>query len=489
MEQKHLFDMVRNGQGKNAFSEAFDTGNAFFETTFVPSEGVGANVGDGNLFSPVPRADLDEPGQWATHIPSRATGPNAASCLACHFEPTEDGASATNELRDPFHTGDSEQFITRNTTPLFGLGGLQRLGEEMTDALQDGLRQAKVRACRTAARVTQQLWAKGVSYGFAVVTPVTRPGRAGGSPTCRADVDLSGLQGVDRDLVVKPFQWKGSVASLRDFSRGAAHQELGMQAIELVGEGKDGDFDGIVNEVGIGDVTSLAVYMAAQPRPTTKVELAYWGLTPKLERDEMNSIKQGAAIFKQVGCASCHVPRLDVNHPVYSEPSLNSYFRDPMFPSGQDPLQMYLDYKYPISFNLTHDQPDNHLIDDLGFTYFRLGAFERSVSGHAIVRLYSDLKRHEMGAELAEAIDETGVGKSVFLTRPLWGVGSTAPYLHDGRAPTLEAAILAHGGEAAASRSRFAALAAVRKKDLVAFLSNQVLFKTPEDEGRRVSGF
>jgi len=36
-------------------------------------------------------------------------------------------------------------------------------------------------------------------------------------------------------LIVRPFQWKGSVAFLRDFNRGAAHNELGMQAEEIVG--------------------------------------------------------------------------------------------------------------------------------------------------------------------------------------------------------------------------------------------------------------
>lgn len=67
--------------------------------------------------------------------------------------------------------------------------------------------------------------------------------------------------------------------------------------------------------------------------------------------------------------------------------------------------------------------------------------------------MFTDLKRHDRGVELAEQIDETGTGKSMFLTEALWGVGSTAPYLHDGRATTLTEAILCHGGEGADSRS------------------------------------
>jgi CxxC motif-containing protein (DUF1111 family) len=84
-----------------------------------------------------------------------------------------------------------------------------------------------------------------------------------------------------------------------------------------------------------------------------------------------------------------------------------------------------------------------------------------------------------MGPGLAEAIDEEGTGASVFLTENLWGVGSTAPYLHDGRATTLTEAILEHGGEADFTRSAFAALSLKEQQDLIAFLNNMVLYKLP----------
>jgi CxxC motif-containing protein (DUF1111 family) len=111
------------------------------------------------------------------------------------------------------------------------------------------------------------------------------------------------------------------------------------------------------------------------------------------------------------------------------------------------------------------------------------GAFEKgSRAGSAIVRLYGDLKRHEMGPRLAEQIDEVGTGASVWITENLWGVGTTAPYLHDGRATTLSEAILEHGGEAQASRDKFAALSASQKNDVVTFLNNLVDFTIPEEE-------
>jgi CxxC motif-containing protein (DUF1111 family) len=93
------------------------------------------------------------------------------------------------------------------------------------------------------------------------------------------------------------------------------------------------------------------------------------------------------------------------------------------------------------------------------------------------VRLFGDLKRHDMGPGLAESIDEAGTGASTFKTANLWGVGSTAPYLHDGRATTLTEAILAHGGEGKPSKAAFLALPAREQRNLVAFLNNLVLYK------------
>jgi hypothetical protein len=156
-----------------------------------------------------------------------------------------------------------------------------------------------------------------------------------------------------------------------------------------------------------------------------------------------------------------------------------------VFPNGQDPVSQYVEPRYSVTFDLTRDQPENQLTNEQGSVTYRLGSFAKTFGGRAVVRLYSDLKRHDMGAGLAEAIDETGHGASVFITRPLWGVGSTAPYLHDGRAATIEEATLAHGGEALASRTRFAALPPTRQQDVAAYLKNEVLFKSGDDDGLR----
>ena len=145
------------------------------------------------------------------------------------------------------------------------------------------------------------------------------------------------------------------------------------------------------------------------------------------------------------------------------------------------PRRRGVDPGNPITSDLTADQPDN--IIEVRGEEIHLGSLETDDQGDAIVRLYGDLKRHDLGPEVAESIDEIGTGASVFLTENLWGVGSTSPYMHDGRASTLTEAILAHGGEAAESRDAFLRSSENQREQLIAFLNNLVLFKiaTAED--------
>lgn len=163
----------------------------------------------------------------------------------------------------------------------------------------------------------------------------------------------------------------------------------------------------------------------------------------------------------------------------FSEPSQNANFRDQQFPAGQDPYAVGVDPDHPISFDLTQDQPDN--VIEANGSEVRLGSFEANGDGGAIVRLYGDLKRHDMGRRLAENIDEAGTGRSVWITKELWGVASTAPYMHDGRSTTLTETILEHGGEARDSRRAFTRLSEQEQSDLLAFLDNLVLLKLAEE--------
>jgi len=458
-----------------AFLKAFEVGDELFEHPFLASEGAGANIGNGQLMSLVPRADLNLATQWGSHLPKRVTGPNAQSCDACHGVPFGDGAGKVmmNNIRDPLHSGDIGKFITRQPPHIFGLGALQLLAEEMSDALQQQLELATIQAASSSQTITAPLSAKGVNFGSISVDP-------------DGHVDTNAVSGIDPDLLVKPIEWKGVVSNVRDFVRGASNNELGLQATELVGDNIDADYDSVVNELGVGDITSLVIYQAAQPRPTTLLELSSLQLSKPLSTEQRSEIKAGETLFSSTACSSCHTPRMALNNPVFSEPSRNPRFRDQLFPAGQDPISKGLSLANAISFDLTKDLPDN-IIKQRHGRNIHLGNFKKAADGTTIVELYGDLKRHDMGAALAEPIDEAGTGPANFITKELWGVGSTAPYLHDGRATTLDEAIKLHGGEAKSAKQNYIDLSETDRKALLAFLNNLVLFKLEEEEDKSQS--
>lgn len=82
---------------------------------------------------------------------------------------------------------------------------------------------------------------------------------------------------------------------------------------------------------------------------------------------------------------------------------------------------------------------------------------------------FTDLLLHDMGA-LGDGIEQGRAKGGEMRTAPLWGLRMSAPYLHDGRAATISAAILAHDGEGANARARFSRLPAGSLADLLAFL-------------------
>jgi len=478
VSQQELLGLVQGGEAEKAFEQAFELGDELFEVRFNAVDGAGANVGNGQTFTRTPRADLDGPGEWANHMPPRATGPNGLSCDVCHNSPvpTSAGGAALNNIRDPLHSAIPSDFINRQLPHLMGSGGVQLLAEEMTTQLMDIQSATLKKAQKKNRAVTRSLKAKGVKFGSITAYP-------------DGSVDTSEVEGVSEDLVVRPFDWKGVFTTLRTFNRDAAHQELGMQPVETTGDDVDGDFDGVVNELTIGDITALALYSAGQTRPTTKLELAKIGLL-ELTSQEKKSIRRGKSLFKDISCTSCHTSSLTVKTPIFNEPSLNPYYRDARFLGGQDPVREGVDPRWPVSFDITKDQPDNHF--EVNGETINLGAFEMNSKGRAIVRLYGDLKRHDMGADLAEGIDgqtEDGerpfrIPAEQFLTENLWGVGDTSPYLHDGRATTLAEAILMHGGEAESSRDAFDDLETAEQQNVIAFLNNLVIIKEePGEEG------
>src|SRR5215813_1890840 len=84
---------------------------------------------------------------------------------------------------------------------------------------------------------------------------------------------------------------------------------------------------------------------------------------------------------------------------------------------------------------------------------------------------FSDFMLHDMGS-LGDGIEQ-GLATGGFIkTVPLWGVHTLTKFLHDGRADSLENAVLGHAGQAQGARDRFAALSDQDRANIIAFLNS-----------------
>ncbi len=88
------------------------------------------------------------------------------------------------------------------------------------------------------------------------------------------------------------------------------------------------------------------------------------------------------------------------------------------------------------------------------------------------VPLYSDLLLHDMGPTLDDGVVQGAATGAEWRTAPLWGVGRRARLLHDGRATSVTAAVLAHDGEGAEAAEAFRALPLDQRQHLLAFLGS-----------------
>lgn len=365
----------------------------------------------------------------------RVNGLDAQSCLECHgvgsaatipttFAVGGVGPSSTNVIFQPRRidvidaagqgiAGFNGRFI--NPPFLFGSGGVELLALEMTAALQQGPRAAYASPDTDIPLVTH-----GVSFG------TIRFDSAAGA------FDLSRLEGLPEDLVVRPFGRKGSFQTVRGFDVEAMRFHFGVEPSEMVGGGVDGDGDGVADEVLAGEISAMHIFSATLERP----EVRDWTAEAALGQDR----------FEAIGCAECHVPTL--------------YTRSRSLP-----------FRFPEVE--TAPQLNEFLRVDLVQS---TAGFETAPGGGLAVPLFSDLKLHDMGPALAESFGNPD--DSLYVTARLWGVADTAPYLHDGRATTLTDAILLHGGEAQAARDAFTALTATERVEILTFLKR---LRTPLD--------
>jgi hypothetical protein len=353
-----------------------------------------------------------------------AGGPDAFGCFSCHSKGGPDGAGT--QTQNGFLRGDGERIGSadqRNAPHLLGLGPIACLAREMSADLQAEAATARERAKTEGHRVDQPLVTKGISFGRVSAEP-------------DGTLGVAALEGVDPDLTIRPFGWKGHQATLRGIAEESLHIHQGLLSnrIQLaVGDGSldaapygkgpwyDVDQDGVSLEIDGGMLTTVVGYLAQLESPVIR---------PPRDPGLLDAFAAGRADFEEIGCTKCHVPTLELN-----DPKLDA--RQPAAPD-----------KPTFVVDVTKDgdgpkpEPKYAGKDNTGF----------------LVNLFSDLKRHDMGGALATSAPQGTIPASVFLTRPLWGLAETAPYLHDGRAPTINDAIVMHGGEATKARDAYLAL-------------------------------
>jgi CxxC motif-containing protein (DUF1111 family) len=127
---------------------------------------------------------------------------------------------------------------------------------------------------------------------------------------------------------------------------------------------------------------------------------------------------------------------------------------------------------------LAAPQPDPATeLTELGRSHFESagcgGCHVPALEGpRGLIAAYTDLLLHDMGAGLADGVVMGEASGQEYRTAPLWGIVAVAPYLHDGRADTLDDAIRLHGGEAENAKDAYLAMSDEERSTLIAFLES-----------------
>ena len=227
-----------------------------------------------------------------------------------------------------------------------------------------------------------------------------------------------------KDGRVGRFGWKAQIASLDDFILTACAVELGL---EVPGHHQSGDPLGYGDRVegfdlSGGECRALVAYVRGLPAP-----IVNWRTSPG-----------GKKTFDSIGCAACHTPNLGGVEGLYSDLLLHDMGEELQDTGGYG--------------TFTPRSPGEEINVPTGPLATAGDVAPESTSGEPKPRLAAGASRLE------------------WRTPPLWGVGDSAPYLHDGRAPTLDAAIRLHGGEASESSRRYLNLSAADRLHLLRFL-------------------
>ena len=445
--EQHL-DQAKIENGEYNFNWMLDKGQILFDARFNSLDGQGRPGSQGHG---APRV----PGSAPAFI--RTSAPEANSCSGCHAQPISGGSGdfvanvfVLAQALDPVTESVNGQFSNeRNTLGMFGAGAIEMLAREMSDELIAIRTQAATDAEDSGQPVTLPLLAKGVDFGEITVMPDGR-------------VDPTGIEGVDWDLIVKPFHQKGAVVSIREFTNNAMNHHHGMQAVERFGVDNDADMDGVLNELTVGDITASTLWQAALPAPNQ--------LFPKLPVRQ-RAVLNGEQVFESVGCAGCHRTEMTLSAREFTEPN-------PYNPPGN--LQL-ADVENVVSFDLL-SRSKSKLV-------------RANNDGGLTINVFTDLKRHNLNDEDYSHFDNEQVAQGSlvgfadpgdftidpeprptgdFLTRKLWDVGNSDPYGHRGDLTTMTEAIYYHGGDARAVRDAYFALSEYDQDSVIEYLKTFV---------------
>jgi hypothetical protein len=448
-------------------------GRQLFQRKFSIQEGVG------------PRVNLASGGDITQQ---RALGAGLAdSCAACHGRPR--GSAG--------HGGDVSTFPDSRDAPhLFGLGLIEMLGDEITADLRR-IREQALRDARGVRSGGQQSSVGGQSDGTqrsggsgpgirgdrnrSVTRPLVSKGIGFGQITAFASgrIDTSGVEGVDGDLRVRPFFHEGVTVSMREFIVGALNAEMGLQAWDPIlcavtdpdnpraatspsgmtfdpkldsferppvcDATEDRDGDGVTAEIDPALVDHVEFYLLNYFKP------GQYRITSRSA--------QGLQLMDRIGCTSCHVRNLEIRRD-RRVADVETTFD----PERGIFNELFADV-YPLFGAVEDGDPYPQLLPLSG--------------SFTVENVFTDLKRHDLGPAFHER-DFDGSRITSHVTEPLWGVGTTAPYGHDGRSVNLDAVIRRHGGEAAQVTRSYLALNPDAQAKIAEFLQTLVLFP-PDD--------
>jgi cytochrome c2 len=409
-------------------------GRQLFQRKFTQAQGQGPNEGDGI-------------GDINTNL---AIGAGLAdSCASCHSRPRGAAGVGGNVNTRP---------DSRDSPHLFGLGLKEMLADEITTDLRNRRDLAVAKALQNKHPVTTNLISKGIHFGSITANP-------------DGSLDASNVAGVDADLRVKPFFAEGSTISIREFVVGALHKEMGLEAStdpDLLKASAGGRvvtpsgmvLDGAKDKIGPPSPPDEKNGNEIDPALVDHLEFYLLNYFKPAHGAQSTSTENGRRIFAKLGCASCHIADLTINHDRRVADLETNY----------DPANGVFNGLFSTASALFYTADDGSGQPTLKLP---LG------NSFVVKDIFTDFKRHDLGASFYER-NWDGTLQTQFLTRPLWGVGTTGPYGHDGRSITLTDVILRHGGEAHASHDAFLALQPYQMNNLLAFLNSLVLFP-PDD--------